>query len=87
MKKKKGKSSNIIHYIQLQTHRKYPNQLNYLSHLEIYHSKLKPITYHIERILNQKWIHIRQSQLIDQFNQIHQQDIQNYFLHKVIFRK
>ena len=83
-KRRKQKSNKIIHYVQLRTHRQWPNELNYLSHLDVYHSKLKPITYDIDRFLNNKWINIKQSQLIQQLNQSHQQDIQKYFLHKVI---
>jgi len=83
-KKQKKRSSKTIHYIQLRTHRQWPNELTYMSHLEVYHSKIKPITYDIDRILNNKWINIQRSQLINQLNEIYQEDIKNYFLHKVI---
>jgi len=83
-KKQKKSSSKIIRYVQLRTQRQWPNQLNYLSHLGVYHSKIKPITYDIDRILNNKWIHIRQSQLINQLNEIYQEEIKKNFLHKVI---
>lgn len=88
-KKKKKRENKItrksVHYIQLRTHKKWPNPLNYLSHLEVSHSKVKPIAYDVDKHLNNKWIQIRQSQVIDEFNQIHLQDIKNYFLHRVIF--
>ncbi|CAF2503337.1 unnamed protein product [Rotaria sp. Silwood2] len=82
-KQEKKISRKSIHYIQLRTHRQWPNQLNYMSHLEVYNSKIKPITYDIDRLLNNKWIHIRQPQVINQFNEIYQQEIKNYFLHRI----
>ncbi|CAF3469871.1 unnamed protein product [Rotaria sp. Silwood1] len=82
-KREKKISRKSIHYIQLRTHRQWPNQLNYMSHLEVYHSKIKSITYDIDRLLNSKWIYIRQPQVINQFNEIYQQEIKNYFLHRI----
>ncbi|CAF0889329.1 unnamed protein product, partial [Rotaria sordida] len=82
-KRAKKISRKSIHYIQLRTHRQWPNQLNYMSHLEVYNSKIKPIIYNIDRLLNNKWIHIRQPQVIHQLNESHQQEIKNYFLHKI----
>lgn len=83
-KRRKQKSQKTIHYVQLRTHRQWPNELTYLSHLDAYNSKIKPIIYDIDRLLNNKWINIRQPQLITQLNQSHQQEIKNDFLHKVI---
>jgi len=83
-KKQKKSSSKIIRYVQLRTQRQWPNESNYLSYLEVNHSKIKPIAYDIDRILNNKWIHIRQSQFIDQLNEIYQEEIKKNFLHKVI---
>ncbi|CAF4744567.1 unnamed protein product [Rotaria socialis] len=82
-KREKKISRKIIHYIQLRTHRQWPNPLNYTSHLEAHNSIIKPIIYEIDHHLNKKWILIRQSQVINQFNQIYQDEIKNYFLHKI----
>jgi hypothetical protein len=82
-KRRKEKARKTIHYVQLRTHRQWPNELTYLSHLDVYNSKIKPITYDIDRLLNNKWINIRQPQLITELNHIHQQEIKNSFLHKV----
>ena len=54
-----------------------------MSHLEVYHSKTKPITYDVDHLLNNKWIHIQQTQAIDQLEEIYQNEIKNHFLHKV----
>ncbi len=83
-KRRKQKSQKSIHYVQLRTHRQWPNQLTYLSHLDVYNSKIKPIIYDIHRLLNNKWINIRQPELIIQLNQSHQYEIKNSFLHQVI---
>ncbi|UJR38414.1 hypothetical protein I4U23_031082 [Adineta vaga] len=84
-KKKKIKKSapNPIHYVQLRTHRQYPNEVHYMSHLQVHNSKLQPLVYDIDRLLNQKWIHIRRSQIITQFDEIHNEEIQKNFLHKI----
>ena len=84
MPRKKQKSQKVIHYVQLRTHRRWPNELTYLSHLDVYSSKLKPLTYDIDRILNDKWTNIRQPQLITQLNETYQEEIKNYFLHRVV---
>lgn len=88
-KKKKTKKSTPkpIHYVQLRTHRQYSDASHYTSHLEVYNSKTQPLIYDIDRILNQKWIHIRRSEKNIQLNEIHQQEIRKEFLHKVIQRK
>jgi len=83
-KKQKKRLPKTIHYVQLRTHRQWPNQSTYMSYLDIYHSKIKPITYHIDRILNNKWINIQRPQLIIQLNEIYQEEIKKNFLHKVI---
>jgi len=84
-KKRRKKSPNkTIHYVQLRTHRQWPNESNYMSHLEVQNSKTKPLVYDIDHILNNKWINIRRPQLITQLNQIHQEEIKKDFLHKVI---
>ena len=77
------KRKKTIHYVQLRTYRKWTNQSNYLSYLNVFHSKIKPITYQIDRIVNNKWIDIRRPQLIDQFDREFQQEIKKNFLHKV----
>jgi hypothetical protein len=82
-KKQKKQSAKTIHYVQLRTHRQWPNESSYFSHLGVFHSKIKPITYDIDRILNNKWIHIRRPELIKQLNETHQQEIKKNFLHKV----
>jgi hypothetical protein len=69
----------LLHYIQLRTYRQWPNESTYLSHLDVFHSKIKPITYNIDRILNNKWIDIQRIE----FNRNYQQEIKNEFLHKV----
>lgn len=83
-KRRKKTSHKIIHYVQLRTHRQWPNESNYISHLEVYNSKTKPLVYDIDHLLNNKWINIRRPQLITQLNETHQQEIQKHFLHKVI---
>jgi 5-methylthioribose kinase len=55
-----------------------------MSHLEVQNSKIKPLVYDIDHILNNKWINIRRPQLITQLNQTHQEEIKKDFLHKVI---
>ncbi|CAF1114060.1 unnamed protein product [Rotaria magnacalcarata] len=82
-RREKKISRKIVHYIQLRTHRQWPNPLNYTSHLEVHNSIAKPIIYEIDHHLNKKWILIRQSQITNQFNQIYQDEIKNYFLHQI----
>ncbi|CAF2038044.1 unnamed protein product [Rotaria magnacalcarata] len=82
-RREKKISRKIVHYIQLRTHRQWPNPLNYTSHLEVHNSITKPIIYEIDHHLNKKWILIRQSQITNQFNQIYQDEIKNYFLHQI----
>ena len=82
-KRKKQLSRQPIHYVQLRTHRQWPNELNYVSHLQVYHSKIQSLTYDIDRILNNKWIQLRQPQLINQLNESFQYEVKSYFLYKV----
>ncbi|CAF1406322.1 unnamed protein product [Adineta ricciae] len=84
-KKKKTKKSapKPIHYVQLRTHRRYPNASHYMSHLEVHNSKIQPLIYDIDRVLNQKWIHIRRSEKNIQLNDIHEQEIKKEFSHKI----
>ncbi|CAF1509850.1 unnamed protein product [Adineta ricciae] len=84
-KKKKTKKSapKPIHYVQLRTHRQFPNVSHYMSHLEVHNSKVQPLIYDIDRVLNQKWIHIRRSEKNIQLNDIHEQEIKKEFLHKI----
>jgi hypothetical protein len=76
---RKKRLPKIIHYVQLRTYQ----QSTYLSYLDGFHSKIKPISYNIDRILNNKWIEIQRPKLIEQFNENYQQEIKKDFLHKV----
>ena len=87
-RRKKKRTEKIIHYVQLRTHRQYPNVKNYSSHLQTFHHTLQPITYEIDRILNKKWIDLRRNELIEQFNENHQVNIRQEFVERVkIFDK
>ncbi|CAF1386987.1 unnamed protein product [Adineta steineri] len=82
-KRLKKSTQKPVHYVQLRTHRQWPNESNYKAHIEVHNSKLKPIVYDIDRHLNNKWINIRRSQLINDLNETYQQEIKNYFSHKI----
>ena len=60
----------IIHYVQLRTYRENPNGKNYSSYLQIFHSKIQPIAWNIDRILNLKWNEIRRREFLEEFNEI-----------------
>lgn len=86
-RRKKKKKSRSLHYIQLKTYRKFPNQVNYVDHVSSLHSKIQPIAHHIQTTLDNKWIQIQRPAIREQLNEIHREEIQREFFHQIISLK
>ena len=73
----------MLHYLELRSHRQWTNPLHYLSHLQVTEAKRRPSLEQLDRLLNNKWMEIQRSKIVDQFNEIHQQEIQTRFVQQV----